>query len=299
MGKTTAIQWCDSTLNLQMGCDGCELWNPKAGVKKCYAGQLHERYAGASKGYPASFDQPQIFGDRMAEAERWPDLTGTKRLDKPWLNGMPRLIFLNDMGDTFTESLPLNWLEPFLPRLAKIPAIIMLLTKRANRMLEFSRTTPFPANFWLMTSVTCEANRNRVEQLLDTRGGSAYGISYEPALEWVDFRRWLRGPRHLSFVITGGESGPGAQPYDLAWPRDLIKQCGGTECVPFVKQLGAKPTSAADKISHRGDTAPRASGFSRFLNDRSGGDWNEWPADLRVRQLPVPLGDPIAAGEVR
>ena len=26
MGEQTAIQWADSTLNLSMGCDGCELW---------------------------------------------------------------------------------------------------------------------------------------------------------------------------------------------------------------------------------------------------------------------------------
>ena len=27
MSKTTKIQWCDSTVNPTMGCDGCELWN--------------------------------------------------------------------------------------------------------------------------------------------------------------------------------------------------------------------------------------------------------------------------------
>jgi hypothetical protein len=28
MGRDTAIQWADSSLNLEMGCSGCELWNP-------------------------------------------------------------------------------------------------------------------------------------------------------------------------------------------------------------------------------------------------------------------------------
>jgi hypothetical protein len=27
VGIKTPIEWCDSTLNLQMGCDGCELRN--------------------------------------------------------------------------------------------------------------------------------------------------------------------------------------------------------------------------------------------------------------------------------
>ena len=34
MGIKTAIQWCDSTGNLPMGCDGCELWNPKGNVER-------------------------------------------------------------------------------------------------------------------------------------------------------------------------------------------------------------------------------------------------------------------------
>lgn len=279
MGKVTAIQWCDSTLNLEMGCDGCELWNPKAGIKKCYAGQLHERYAGASKGYPIAFHQPKIFGDRMAEAERWSDLTGTDREDKPWLNGLPRLIFLNDMGDTFTESLPIDWLAPFLPRLGALPHIIMLLTKRANRMLAFSQDYPFPKNFWLMTSITSSANHNRIEQLLQTRGGSAFGISYEPALELVDFRKWMR-PGGLSFIITGGESGPGARPFDLQWPRDLVKQCEGTDTSLFVKQLGADPYDCSD-----GSDRPNEGNWVD-LRDRSGGDWSEWPEELRRRELP-------------
>jgi protein gp37 len=29
MSVTTKIQWCDSTCNPTMGCEGCELWNPK------------------------------------------------------------------------------------------------------------------------------------------------------------------------------------------------------------------------------------------------------------------------------
>src|SRR3712207_7534850 len=44
------------------------------------------------------------FPGRMAEAALWSDLTGTDRPDKPWLNGMPRLIFISDMGDALSEK---------------------------------------------------------------------------------------------------------------------------------------------------------------------------------------------------
>jgi protein gp37 len=143
MSITTDIQWCDSTLNLQMGCDGCELWNPKAGVRKCYAGQLTERRS-PTKGWPDKFGLPRIFPERIAQTPKWKDLTDTDRPDKPWLNGLPRLVFLNDMGDTFTKSLPIDWLEEFIPALENTPHIYIVLTKRADRMRTFFRSRPVP-----------------------------------------------------------------------------------------------------------------------------------------------------------
>ena len=49
MGERTQIEWADSTLNLEMGCDGCELWNLEASVKRCYAGTLTQRVTPASR----------------------------------------------------------------------------------------------------------------------------------------------------------------------------------------------------------------------------------------------------------
>ncbi len=235
MGQHTKIEWCDSTLNLEIGCDGCELWNPKVGEKTCYAGQLVERYGGSSSGYPESFDKPKLFPQRMAEAERWCDLRGKDRADKPWLNGMPRLIFLDDMGDTFTESLPLYWLAEHLPRLAALPHIVILLTKRANRMLEFSKAYRFPANFWLLVSVTSAANDNRIHQLMETRGGSVKGISYEPAWGPIDISSYTQG---LGWVIAGGSSGLSAKPAHPRWFRDVRDQCVAATVPFFFKQWG-------------------------------------------------------------
>ncbi|MCH8830861.1 MAG: hypothetical protein IID45_14900, partial [Planctomycetes bacterium] len=75
MGITTKIEYPDSTLNLQMGCDGCELWNTK--VRTCYAGQMTERYGGRNPGFPKAFDKPEMFLHRLDAALKWPDLTGT------------------------------------------------------------------------------------------------------------------------------------------------------------------------------------------------------------------------------
>jgi protein gp37 len=226
MSQDTNIEWADSTLNLQMGCDGCELWNNKTKEGTCYAAQLTERYAGSSKGYPESFSKPKLFISRLAQALRWKDLTGTKRESKPWLNDLPRLIFLDDMGDTFTESLDLEWLAmPFavcrrghevptvqflahenaysctecrtvfpkrtvLEVLGGMKAIIMLLTKRASRMRKFFAQHPCPDNFMLMTSVTTAKNMNRVQELVKIPCRYR-AVSYEPALGPVDFMPYL------------------------------------------------------------------------------------------------------------
>lgn len=269
MGQHTDIEWCDSTLNLQMGCDGCELWNPKLKVKKCYAGQLTERWGGEN-GWPVTFGQPKLFLHRLDDALRWPDLTGKERPKKPWLNGMPRTVFLDDMGDTFTESLPLDWLAPLLPRMGASPHQWLLLTKRANRMEEFSKLYPFPANFWLMTSITSNANLNRIAHLLRCRGGSHRCISYEPALELVDFTPYMSA---LSQIIVGGESGAGARAFDFEIARDTLHSCALADVPCFIKQGGSNPYDGSVKL--------RLSG--------NGTDMSEWPEDVRVREVPYSL----------
>ena len=63
MGIKTDIEWCDSSVNPTENCDGCELWNTKAGIRKCYAGKLTERFQGRG-----AFDGPIVLKPgRMAE----------------------------------------------------------------------------------------------------------------------------------------------------------------------------------------------------------------------------------------
>ena len=33
MAEGTKIEWCDDTVNAEMGCDGCELWDAKNRVR--------------------------------------------------------------------------------------------------------------------------------------------------------------------------------------------------------------------------------------------------------------------------
>lgn len=310
MGIKTDIEWSDSSLNLEMGCQGCELWNPKSGVRRCYAGNLTERYAGL-KGWPASFDQPAIFPERLKEALRWPDLTGKDRPDKPWLNGYPRTIFLNDMGDTWTESLDLMWLAPFVRPMAESPHVYIILTKRPARMAKFwweylhmDTGEGIPPNFWLLTSVTGPENGGRILELLKMRalGARVLGVSYEPALGPVDFKPLLQLESHpggpeprpdgsgwrsywrgvgLDWLIAGGESGAGAKPSHPDWFRAARDACQVAGVAFFFKQWGEwSPFTESglhgDRLSRVGKKAAGA-----MLDGR---EWREMPEAQIVRE---------------
>ena len=100
----------------------------------------------------------------------------------------------------------------------------------------------------------------------------------------------------IDWIIVGGESGPGARSFDLAWARAVVAQCRAAHVPVFVKQMGARPhLSYQDGVPANlagvpllGGTAD--GGLVLGLHDRKGGDMNEWPADLRVREWPE-VGD--------
>lgn len=257
MGQITRIEWTDSSINAMMGCDGCELWNPKVGIENCYAGTLTARYAG-SKGWPKAFNQPTMFPERLQKALNWSDLTGKERPDKPHLNDYPRLIFLDDMGDTFTESLPIDWLMSHIPAMERSPHIFQFLTKRPKRMVKFFKQLGrIPANFWLMTSITSQETIGRVSDLLrlkEVDRAAILGLSVEPLLGPVDLSGYLGGGyvrisagkiepmkvnnKPIDWVIVGGESGPGARPMHLEWARKIRDDCMAAGVPFFFKQHG-------------------------------------------------------------
>lgn len=269
MAIFSSIQWCDSSANLQMGCEGCEL-SSKAGVTRCYAEQLTNRYAGKNSGFPSSFMQPKIFMDRLPKIIKWPSLTGTQRPDKPWLNKYPRMIFLNDMGDTFSRGMPADWFAAALPAIASSPHIYLVLTKWPSRFVAFSRRHPLPANVWPGTSVTSQKTLFRAKQLAQIQGGGPLWISAEPQWGTVDYSS-LPEVKQFKWIIFGGESGTNARPCMLKSIQSGIDFCRSNNISPFVKQLGAMPIYNDHPI---------------VLKDGHGGNWDEWPKELRVRELP-------------
>jgi protein gp37 len=288
MSAATKIQWVDSTCNPTMGCDGCELWNPNTGVRKCYAGVLHTRFGGV-KGYSPTFEQLTLWPGRMAEAARWPDLTGTRRKDKPWLDGLPRFIFVSDMSDALSADVPFEFLEREIVQTALSPLARrhhwLWLTKRPDRMARLSadlaaRGVRWPANLWAGTSITSQATTARIGHLLrvgDER--TVRFLSVEPQHEPIAFGAQLG---RVDWVIQGGESGRGAEPFRLEWAVDVSRQCRQARVAYFLKQLGSKVLAGDRRLT--------------FADSRAG-DWAEWSAEVRIREMPERVKG-RAAGEI-
>jgi protein gp37 len=100
--------------------------------------------------------------------------------------------------------------------------------------------------------------------------------------------------RGLDWIIVGGESGPRARPFDLAWARDIVAQCRTAGVAAFVKQLGARPTEGTHRVPWgRGYPSPQAAMTYRdepkplTLKHSHGSDMSEWPDDLRIREFPA------------
>lgn len=274
MSIHTPIEWCDSTVNPVMGCDGCELWTPpEDGERHCYAGTLHERYGG-QKGYADAFLQPKLFPGRMAVAARWSDLRGTLRADKPWLNGLPRVVFISDMGDALSKDVPFEFLRTeVIDTTSTWRHVGMWLTKQPQRMAAFAewlatRGVGWPASLWAGTSITSSLQIGRIAHLVRVPAAVRF-LSIEPLLSPIDVSPHLAG---IDLVIVGGESGSGARPFVVEWARSIVAQCKGAGVSVFVKQLGSFVKN--DK------------GRRIWLKNKKGGDPDEWETDLRVRQFP-------------
>lgn len=163
---------------------------------------------------------------------------------------------------------------------------------------------PLP-NVHLGVSVEDQATANERIPVLLRCPAALHWVSLEPQLEEVDLRHYLPPPKfygtcprcegsgsdphsaalldcpecepgpRLLWAVQGGESGPRARPFDLAWARKVRDQCRMAGTPWFCKQLGSNP------VSHAPDRD--------FPRDRGGADPSEWPEDLRLQLFP---GDP-------
>ena len=249
MATNSKIEWTEATWNPVAG---CKVVSP--GCTNCYAMRLAARLA--KMGQPKYADTTRISGGRA----KWNGIvkTDAASLDIPrrWRKG--RLIFVNSMSDLFHESVPLEFIQAVFDVMRDTPRhTYQVLTKRAERLETLASDISWPPNVWMGVSVESRDYLHRINHLRHT-GARVKFLSLEPLL----------GPlgklnlNDIDWVITGGESGPGARAMKPQWVRSIRDQCSDAG-VPFhFKQWG-------------GENKKRT---GRLLDGRT---WDEFPSRPR------------------
>jgi protein gp37 len=248
VGEQTGIQWCHHTFNPWRGCA-----RVSPGCEHCYAETLSKR-------------NPKVLGVWGVQGTRVVASDAMWREPLKWDAAARRLrerhrVFCASLADVAEDRPDLVEPRARLVRTIKATSSLdwLLLTKRPENL-----TRLFPEDIlrrcWIGTTAEDQQRADeRITLLLQTPAAVRF-ISAEPLLEKVDLKCYLDGHEEhgtpfsdppartvggcigwtppLSWVIVGGESGPGSRPFDLAWARSIVSQCTAAGVPVFVKQLG-------------------------------------------------------------
>ncbi|MDZ8070418.1 MAG: phage Gp37/Gp68 family protein [Nostoc sp. DedQUE08] len=307
---STNIQWCDETWNVIVGCSRV---SGSPGCARCYAAKA------AKSPRLQQFPQYQGVGkwDGTVEFVK-------SQLIKPLSWKKPKRIFVCSMADLFHANVPDEWIHQVMTVVALSPQhTFQILTKRPERMKEyFSQQSlwikwyeaakdflwdaisekfgglinlqqyfidqPFPLpNVWLGTSTENQQMSNKRIPILLQIPAAVRFLSCEPLLEEIDFRQggaiqklisdsyeWELVNEDIQWIVVGGESGPNSRPCHIEWLESIVQQCHAVKTPVFVKQLGANAKFEGQRFKTR---------------DKKGGEIEEFPLHLQVREFPVPV----------
>lgn len=298
MAEHTGIQWTNHTWNPHIGCH-----HLSTGCRSCYMFAEMRRYGKD----PNVVTRTKTWGD----PKRWQK--------KAAAVGVMELVFTCSWSDFFIEEAD-PWRDEAWALMKSTPNLIyQVLTKRIERVanhLPADWGDGYP-NCWLGVSVENQKYADlRIPLLLEVPAQLRF-LSCEPLLSAVDLSEWLfpygrSCDAHvhdsltdlpsdaLGWVIGGGESNQGkgkGRPFDLAWARSLRDQCAAAGVPYHLKQIGSNPYETEPSAWPNGYPYGSGSvklsgdGFGRYyvhgLKDSHGGDMAEWPADIRVREMPA------------
>lgn len=229
MSSVSTIEWTNGTWNPIRGCT-----KVSPGCQRCYAKTFAERWRGIP-GHPfeQGFDL-RLVPEKLGEPIRW---------------GKPKKIFVNSMSDLFHEGVS----DAYIAKVCEVMLTAnwhtyQILTKRPQRMEELlgGPLREAAEASHILWGVSVEDQRYglpRIEALRRARVRNAF-LSIEPLLEdlgQVDLRE-------MSWVIVGGESGPGARPMHPDWARTIRDQCKEAKVPFFFKQWGGFQKKKAGRV---------------------------------------------------
>jgi len=213
------IEWTDATWNPVRGCTKIS-----PGCKHCYAETFAERFRGV-KGHPYE----QGFDLRLIPA----------KLTEPFTWRSPKLVFVNSMSDLFQTGVP----DDYVAAVSEVMAAAdwhtyQVLTKRSERLRDtLSSNLRFAADrehiWWGVSVEDRKYGLPRIRHLQEAPAKVRF-LSVEPLLEDLG-KINLSG---ISWVIVGGESGPGARPMKREWVLSIRDQCRAQRVPFFFKQWG-------------------------------------------------------------
>jgi protein gp37 len=219
VSDNSKIEWTDATWNPVRGCS-----KVSPGCMNCYAETFAERFRGVP-GHPfeQGFDL-RLVPEKLAEPLRW---------------RTPKMIFVNSMSDLFHEQVS----DEYIVNVARVMRLAnwhtyQVLTKRSERMMELLngklRFASSQRNIWWGVSVENKKHGlPRLEHLREAPAQVRF-LSVEPLLEDLGIFS-LKG---ISWVIVGGESGPGARPMAKEWVISIRDLCTRAQVPFFFKQWG-------------------------------------------------------------
>ena len=219
MSDKSKIEWTDATWNPVRGCTKIS-----PGCRHCYAETFAERFRGVSN-HPFEFGfDLRLVPEKLGEPLHW---------------GASRMVFVNSMSDLFHDAVP----DDYIVLVARVMMAAnwhtyQVLTKRADRL---RRLLDGKLNFaaqhhhiwWGVSVENRQHGLPRLEVLRQSPAKIRF-LSIEPLLEDLGSVN-LAG---ISWVIVGGESGPGARPIRAEWVRSIQAQCQTSGVAFFFKQWG-------------------------------------------------------------
>lgn len=274
MSEITNIQWTTATWNPWQGCR-----HTSEGCRNCYMFSDKVRYGQDPKDIhrssDATFAAPLKWQREVDRGKRGPDA---------------RLVFTCSWSDWFIEEAD-AWRDDGWDVIRECPDLIFqILTKRAHRMADHLPRfwDEIRDRCWLGVSAEDQKNYDRRRPYVDAVLAPVMWWSLEPLIGPI--RLHLRDYRHRpAWTVVGGESGPAARRCEVGWIRSIVRECEEHDVPVYAKQMGTAFVDERNGVVGAGllvhpDVADRV---AYRLRDRKGGNIDEFPDDLRVRQFPA------------
>lgn len=224
MALKSKIEWTENSWNPVTGCD-----KYSAGCKNCYAEKMANRlYTMGQNKYKNKF-QVTLHEDSLEEPLKWKK---------------PSKIFVCSMSDIFHKDVPFEFVDKIFKIMHQADwHIFQILTKRSDRLFEYSTRILWPKNVWAGVTVEHKDYISRIEDLRAVKAPVKF-ISFEPLLSEIPYIN-LKG---IQWVICGGESGPHAREINADWVRG-IRDMAVNQNIPFLfKQWGGINKKKAGRL---------------------------------------------------